>query len=182
MKKVIAVLGSPRKKGNSTLLAAEAARGVEDSGGLCESLYLQGMKISPCRACDFCHNDESRRCVIDDDMPGVHAKLNEADAFIIASPVYMFNYSAQLKLFLDRCYPVLRFFKEKPVGIVLTYGETDENASGAINAIHALKDQFRYCRSVVVGVVHGSAVEAGEVAGNKPLLQKAYDLGRALIR
>lgn len=180
MKKVLIILGSPRRNGNSTILAGRVRDGVLAAGGACEVVYLNAMKIGPCQGCDSCLHDENRRCAVNDDMQCLYPKLQEADALLLAGPIYMFSVSAQLKLFLDRCYCCLRSFKGKRIGIVLTYGDTDEHASGAVNAMNTLKDLFRFTRSEIVGLLHGSAMNEGDIASNSALLEQACELGRVL--
>lgn len=181
MKKAVVILGSPRKNGNSALLAGKAMEGIQAVGGAYTSFYLNGLSIKPCQACDYCRRDDAKQCVIKDDMQHIYPHLEEAGALLIASPIYMFSVSAQLKLFMDRCYAVPLSLKGKRVGILLTYGDTDEYTSGAINAIHTLKDEYRYKQAEIVGILHGSAHEKGEIASNLRLMEQAYELGKALV-
>ena len=103
-KKLMIVKGSPRENGNSALLAAQVAAGAEAAGAEVESFYLHGMDIQPCDGCDFCQGAAEIGCVIEDDMQILYPKIREADAILYASPIYWFTVSAQLKLFMDRCY------------------------------------------------------------------------------
>jgi multimeric flavodoxin WrbA len=184
-KKVVVALGSPRKKGNSAVLARRLMEGVESAGGSCESFYLHGMDIKPCTACGACLESMDRFCVIEDDMKPLYPKLLEAGGLVFASPVYWFNLSAQTKLFMDRLYAFLgpegNGLKGKRIGILLTYGDVDPFASGAVNALRIFQDAFAYVGSPIVGTVYGSANEAGEIAKNEALLSEAYELGRRLV-
>jgi multimeric flavodoxin WrbA len=185
-KKVIVALGSPRKKGNSAVLAGRVMEGVESAGGSGESFFLQGMDIKPCTACDACLESMDRFCIIDDDMKPLYLKILEAGALVFASPVYWFSLSAQTKLFMDRLYAFLgpegNSLKGKRIGILLTYGDVDPFASGAVNALRTFQDAFAYVGAPIVGTVYGSANEAGEIAQNEALLAEAYELGRKLVR
>jgi len=102
--KVLVLLGSPRKDGNSAALADMIARGAESAGAQVERVFLHGMKIAPCQSCYACQKPDSKGCAIDDDMQDIFQKLIEHDSWVIASPVYWFNMSAQTKLFMDRCF------------------------------------------------------------------------------
>jgi multimeric flavodoxin WrbA len=181
MKKVLAILGSPRKNGNSATLAHRAIEGVCEAGGQCEAFWLHGMSIRPCQACDACRRQSEKRCVQKDDMQTLYDALEQADALLLASPVYMFTMSAQLKLFMDRCYAVPDALKGKRVGVVLAYGGDDETDSGAIHAMRAIEDNYAYQGAEVMGIVHGSADLPGEIAANAGVMDAAYALGRALI-
>jgi len=92
-KYVIALLGSPRKNGNSTVLAKRIIHGAESVGAGAETVYLNGLNIKPCQGCYACKKKNSTGCAVDDDMQPLYSKLVESDAWIIASPVYWFNMS-----------------------------------------------------------------------------------------
>ena len=102
MKKVLVVMGSPRREGNSATLAQNIIAGVKSAGATVDTYYLHGMDIKPCDACEACRTNNSGDCIIEDDMQELYLKLREADALVIASPIYYFTMSAQTKLFLDR--------------------------------------------------------------------------------
>ena len=184
-RKVLLVMGSPRKKGNSATLAKQVAAGAKAVGAKVESFYLHGMNISPCRGCDSCRQEGSKGCVIDDDMQVLYPKLERSEAIVIASPVYWFTISAQTKLFMDRWYALggtkeFAAFSGKNVGIVLTYGDVDPFSSGAVNALRTFQDAFNYVGARIVGMVYGSASAAGEVKLNRDLMDRAYELGKEL--
>jgi multimeric flavodoxin WrbA len=183
-KRVLVVMGSPRPKGNSTILAMEAARGAKDAGAEVETIRLAILKISPCAACDGCRKPDANGCVRKDDMTPLYDKLRAADAILIAGPVYWFSISAQVKLFMDRFYAFgaesYKPLKGKRIGIILTYADADKVVSGAANAIASFKDAFAYVKAPIVGIVHGSADKAGEVLANKTLMTKANALGRKI--
>jgi len=179
------ILGSPRRKGNSATLATRISRGAESAGAQVETVYLHGLKISPCRACDTCKKDDTRGCAIKDDMQELYPKLIAADAWVIASPVYWFTMSAQTKIFMDRCYALTAYgknpFARKRIAIAMSYGDTDAVRSGCVNALRAFQDAYRYTGSKIVGMVYGSAMEAGEIENNKALMQEAEELGKRLV-
>jgi len=185
-KKILLVMGSPRKEGNSATLAKQVAAGAEATGATVESFYLHGMNIQPCTACDACREERDKDCVIDDDMETLYPKLRQADALVIASPIYWFTVSAQTKLFMDRWYALggpgeeYAAFAGKRIGIVLTYADVDPFASGAVNALRTFQDAFNYVGAQIVGMVYGSASKAGEIRKNRDLMEKAYELGKQL--
>jgi len=185
-KRIMIVLGSPRKKGNSAKLAESVAKGAKESGAKVETFYLNGMSIKPCQGCMKCQKENARGCAIKDDMQLLYPKLKRADAVVIASPVYWFNLSAQAKTFIDRCFAVgveeRNIFSGKPLALLLSYGDADPFGSGAVNALRSFQDMCRYLEAQVVGMLYGSAGEAGEMAKNKELLAEARQLGRDLAR
>ena len=184
-KRVLVILGSPRRKGNSSTLAAQISRGAKAAGGEVETVFLQALKISPCRGCDTCKKQDSRECAIKDDMQKIYPKLLRADAWVIASPVYWFTMSAQTKIFMDRCYALTAYadnpFVGKRIAIAMSYGDVDPVKSGCVNAVRTFQDAYRYAGSRIVGMVYGSATNAGEIADDEALMQEAEELGKRLV-
>ena len=184
-KRVLIVAASPRKNGNSTILALKAAEGVNSNGGEADVAPIGNLKIAPCNACDICRDKPEEGCVIKDDMQPLYQRIKDAEGIIFASPVYWFNLSAQMKLFIDRTYAVKDggdyALSGKDVGVILTYEDEDIFASGGINALRSFQDICAYVRADLVGTVYGSADKAGAVQANGKLLQKAYDLGRKIV-
>lgn len=183
-RKVLILTGSPRPNGNSTILAGEAARGAALTGAAVETLSLAKLKIGPCRACDACHEPGAKGCVRQDDMQLIYPKLREADAVLIAGPVYWFTMSAYVKLFMDRLYAFgaekYRPLKGKRIGIVLTYADADPFSSGAVNALRAFQDAFAYVGASIVGMAYASAAAPGQVKTNAEAMNEALELGRKL--
>jgi multimeric flavodoxin WrbA len=181
-KHVLVFKGSPREKGNSSILAEKAAEGAKAVGAEVVSFTLHNMDIRPCDACDICQ--ETGVCVLKDDMQALYPKLRQAEAILIASPIYWFTISAQTKLFIDRWYALEgtqgNALKGKQFGILLTYGDTDPYSSGAINAIRTFQDMMRYLRAEIGGIVYGTALNEGDVLSQPMLLERAYKLGQKL--
>jgi multimeric flavodoxin WrbA len=184
MSKVLIVNGSPRKKGNSATLAHQVASGAAAAGAQVETVFLHGLDIRPCNACDACLKTDDPSCIVDDDMQQVYPKLLQADAIVLASPIYWFTVSAQTKLLMDRCYAFLgpgeNLLKSKRFAIVLAYGDSDPFNSGAVNALRTFQDGFAYIGAEIAGTVYGSASKPGEIAQNEDLMDKAYQLGQQL--
>lgn len=185
VKKVLVLLGSPRKKGNSAILAEKIARGARSVGAEVETLFIQGMKIAPCKSCYSCQKPNSKGCSIKDDMQTVYKKLREVDAWVIASPVYWFTVSAQTKLWMDRCFALLPYAKEvfadKRIAIAMSYGDNDPFKSGCVNALRTFQDAYGYVQACIVGMVYGSAMDAGEIEKNEALMIEAEELGAQLV-
>ena len=80
-KKILVLLGSPRKKGNSTLLANRIIKGAEGAGAAVETVYLHGLDIAPCRACEGCRKKDARDCVDAFNSGCVNALRTFQDAF-----------------------------------------------------------------------------------------------------
>ncbi|MCX7982280.1 MAG: flavodoxin family protein [Syntrophales bacterium] len=184
-KQVLVVLGSPRKRGNSATLAERIARGAQTAGALVELVFLSDLSIAPCRSCYACQKKGAKGCAIQDDMQLLYPKLISAHAWVLASPVYWFNMSAQMKMFMDRLFAFPAYDKKaftgKRIAIAMTYGDVDPFASGCVNALRCFQDAFSYTGSEIVGMIYGSALKAGDIEKNQDLLKEAEKLGRKLI-
>jgi len=183
-KKVLILMGSPRKTGNSAVLAEHLTKGATGEGAHVETLFIHGMDINPCTGCDECQGKDASGCVIDDGMQDVYGKLREADSIVLASPIYWFSVTAQLKMVIDRIYAVgggdKNIFTGKTLGVLLAYADSDPFTSGAINALRMFQDISAYLGTVIVGAVYGSAFKAGEIASNTEVLEQARELGGKL--
>ncbi len=98
--KAIAIVGSPRKNGNTEILARHTLKAITGEGLDTELIRLAGLDIRPCDACMACRREKP--CPIDDDLLPIYTKMKEADAVIFASPVYFGSATASLKALMDR--------------------------------------------------------------------------------
>ena len=184
-KRVLIVNGSPRKRGNSVLLAEQVAAGARAAGAEVETVTIQDMDIQPCTACEACKGTEDGDCIIQDDMQSLYPRVRAAESIVIATPIYWFTMSAQAKLFIDRLYALFdtargNLVNGKRFAFVLAYGDSDPFTSGAINAIRAFQDMCRYNQAEIVGFVYGTASEQGEILSQEDLLEQARQLGQKL--
>lgn len=99
--KALVVLGSPRKGGNTEILANEAAAGMREGGLQVTVVRLTDYQLSPCIACGGC--EKTGRCVIQDDMQKLYPMIDAAQRMVLVSPIFFYGLAAQLKAFIDRC-------------------------------------------------------------------------------
>ena len=182
-KSILILKGSPRKNGNSATLADQIYAGAKKAGAEVESVYLSGLEINPCDACDACQEGNDG-CIVQDDMQSLYPKLEGADVIVIASPIYYFTMTAQIKSFIDRWYALESdhgsALKGKELAIALVYGDTDLYTSGGINAIHTFESIARYIGLKVSGMVYGTAEHIGDAEKQPELMAKAFQLGESL--
>ena len=105
MKKIMILNGAPRKNGRTASLIKAFTEGAEAAGNEVKELYLQGMKIGGCLACEACSRNGGQ-CVQKDDMAQVAEAYLWADVIVFASPMYWGTISGQLKTAVDRLYAV----------------------------------------------------------------------------
>ena len=182
---VLILNGSPRVKGNTAVLSEQLAAGVREVGAKAEIIYLHGMDIQACDACDGCQSG-GKGCVIGDDMQEIYPKLRTSDAIVIATPVYWYSMTAQMKLCLDRWYALESGqdfeLKGKKLSLLMVYGDTDLYSSGGITVIRTLEGSCRYVGMDFDGIVHGSAMDIGDAEKDPELIGRAYQLGKRLAQ
>ena len=98
--KAIGIVGSSREDGNTEILTKHTLKAIEEEGLDTELIRLAGLDIRPCDACMACREEE--RCPINDDLLPIYIKMKEAEAIILASPVYFGSATAQIKALMDR--------------------------------------------------------------------------------
>jgi len=186
--KVLAIAGSPRRKGNTDLLLAELVRGAQSRGAETETIIAHNLKISSCVHCDSCL--KTGICRIKDDMQGIYDKLAEADVIVLASPVQFGGPTAPLKAMMDRCQclwarkyvlkiPPLPPAKKRLGFLISTAGTRlkgmfDPSVAIAKNWFHVLN--VEYAGDLLAGGVDAK----GDVTKHPDLLQQAFEWGQKL--
>lgn len=170
--KALILSSSPRRNGNSAILATEVRDGLAEAGHEAQFLHADdflGAFLKDCRQC----RKPNGECSIEDGFRSVFLDAYlPADGFIAATPIYWYGVSAQLKAFFDRmfCYYAASFpgsagviegMKGKRIGLVLSSEETFPMVSGGI--LSQFQEFSRYTHSTFVGVVHGYGNSRGDV-------------------
>lgn len=173
----IALLGSPRKDGNTAALLASFLEGAASKGHTGKSVYLHEKKIFPCSGCNACKKEG--KCVLSDDMTDLYPLVEETDVIVHAFPVYWWASPAQTKLFQDRLYAMdYAHFKGKQLFLLMTYGGEDPNSGPRLceqsyrDICEFLDMQFRDC----IGVCSGTT----PVRENKRALERAFLAGASI--
>jgi len=123
--RMLGIVGSPRRGGNTDILIGEILRGANESGAITEKVFLPELQIGACRACQSCWN--TGRCFQKDDMPALLEKMEQSNVWVLGSPVYWSSVSAQFKLFLDRWFgqsKTVRFEGRRTI-VALSMGAND---------------------------------------------------------
>ncbi len=115
-------------------------------------------------------------------MQPLYDKILQCRALLFISPVYWFNVTAQLKVFIDRLYGLWKWIRLPGgnAGAVLVYGDADLYESGGINAVSSFEHMFRYIRADCRGFAYGSAGDIGDAQKNPDLLERTRKLALAL--
>ena len=183
MKRVLGVIGSPRKKGNTHILVEKILEGAKDKGAAVNSLFLKDLNINECDGCHTCW--KGKECSKKDDMNNIYLKIIESDIIIFGTPVYWYGPTALMKAFIDR----FVYFNSpdnrekiinKSVIVVVPYEEESyETARPLINMFEKSFDylQLRLVRKIIVPGVGTK----GEVLNKHKYLEEAYKCGINLI-
>ena len=173
-KKVLVLSGSPRKNGNSDMLCDAFIKGAENSGHLAEKILIKNKKISPCLACYGCRN--THLCVQKDDMREILEKMVQADVIVLATPVYFYSLSGQLKTLIDRTLPQYTQIANKDFYFMATAAAGKKSMERTMDALRGFTDCLPNAN--IKGYVYGAGVyEKGEVE-NTSYLKLAYDMGK----
>lgn len=188
--KVLGIYGSPRKGGNSDQLLNEALRGARDSGAEVSTIRCVDLDMSGCLECGGC--DDTGECVVQDDMQSVYPQLEQADAIILASPMFFYGVSSQAKALIDRCQAMwnrrmLRKTKEQRKtydrgrGYLLAAGAT--RGKNLFEGAQLVAKYFfdALDMSYEGGVLVRSAEGKGDITRQPEALQDAFELGRRVV-
>lgn len=178
MKKVLILSSSPRRGGNSDTLCDEFRRGAEEAGHDVEKIFLRDKRINYCTGCSTCSRD-GKPCPQQDDAAEIIAKMVAADTIVMATPVYFYTMSAQMKTLIDRCCGLYTQMDDKEFCFLVTAADEDRQAlMRTIDSFQGFLDCLNNPR--IKGVVYGTGVwHVGEIK-DKPAMQEAYELGRSL--
>jgi multimeric flavodoxin WrbA len=191
--KILAVSGSPRKRGNTSLLLDEALSYANKENIETEKIELYDFNFSDCKGCEGCKS--SLKCVIQDDMQTLYPKILESDALILGSPTYFYNITAKMKAFIDRMYCYELFDEEQrnvwialneciqiKYALVISVCEqsTAEDAGFTSEAMAKPLEALGY--RVVEKVRVLNAFEKGDVLSYQNELKKVRGAGKKLIK
>lgn len=175
-KKVLILSSSPRRGGNSDTLCDEFMRGAVESGNHVEKIFLRDKTIHPCLGCSVC-SLHKKPCPQKDDAAEVIGKMLEADVIVMATPVYFYAMSAQMKTLIDRCCGPCTEMKNKEFYFIATAAEEDETImKRVVDNFCGFLDCLE--NPIIKGTVFGGGVwHVGEIK-DKPVLTEAYEMGK----
>lgn len=134
MNEILAIYGSPRRKGNTTLLLGQAVQGALDAGAQVEKIVLRDLRMSPCLEIYGCK--ETGRCVIQDDFQKIYDQLLVCQGLMVASPIFFYTVSAHTKILMDRCqsFWVKKYWIDK-----IPYGRSNPKRKGLFISVGATR-------------------------------------------
>ena len=175
-KKVLIISSSPRKGGNSDLLCDGFEKGALEAGNEVEKIFLKDKTVHPCTGCSVC-SLHKKPCPQKDDAAGIIGKMLTADVIVMATPVYFYTMSAQMKTLIDRCCGLYTEMSNKEFYFIVTAAEEDTRLlERTVDTFQGFLDCLK--KPLVRGVVLGTGVwHVGEIK-DKPAMYEAYEMGK----
>lgn len=179
MKNILILSSSPRRAGNSDTLCNEFMRGASQAGHNVEKIFLRDKTINYCTGCSTC-SLHGKPCPQKDDMPEILDKMLAADIIVMATPVYFYTMSAQMKTLIDRCCGLYTQMTGKEFYFIVTAAENDQpKMERTIDTFQGFLDCLD--QPTIKGVIYGLGVwHTGEVNGT-PAMEQAFAMGRQII-
>lgn len=178
MSNIVILVGSMRKGGNTDLLAQAFAEGARKNNTV-EIVSVADYKVNPCIGCNSCFTREGNKCFQNDDMDQIYEKLRTAEVVVVASPVYFYGISAELKAVIDRLHtPMRNEFSIKKLALLLVGAAQLPELFDAIKLQYQLILNFFHLEDVGMVLVRG-VKDKGDIKGNEAL-KSAYDLALSI--
>ncbi len=190
---ILAIYGSPRRKGNTSTLLDQAVKGAENAGAVVEKLILRDLKkFSPCLELYGCK--KNGRCVINDDFQAIYDKLLACKAIMLASPIFFYTVSALTKILMDRCQSL--WVKKNWIDKIPHGSETTTRRKGLFISVGATKGKklfdgtlltVRYFFDVLdmelwKSLLYRELDFEGDVLEHPQYLREAYEMGVELAK
>ncbi len=182
--KVIGLVGSNRKDGNTNTLVEKILEGAKTKGQETEKVFFTDLKISPIGDCSACR--KAGRCSIEDDFDGLMDKVLESDCVVFGTPLYWYGPSSQMKAFMDRWVCRMAFddegFRTKMRGkkCVLAVPHQDTRLSGAEHLFAIMEKTFEFMEMAYLGKIQTVAWRRWESGQDEVMLKHAFELGARL--
>lgn len=176
---IVVLNGSPRRGGNTDALVGAFLAGAMESGNGVIVLNVTDFEVRPCIGCNRCFKSEEHRCWQDDHTEFIINQLRHADMLVVASPVYFYSISAQLKALIDRLHnPVRDTFKIKQIALLCAAASSKPQVFDAIKKQYELLCDFFDLEDVGMVLAGGQKEKCGEAI--RPYTDLAFQLGKSI--
>ena len=182
MSRILGIVGSPRRKGNTHLLVTRQLQGAKDEGAIVEELFLNDLHIRECDGCHVCWH--GKPCGKRDDMNDIYRKIEESDAIVFGTPVYWYGPTALMKALIDRfvyfnCPENRGGIRGKNAVLVIPFEEDDPETVGPL--LTFFEKSLSYLEIKMVGkIIVPGVTRRGEVLRKADRMEEAFLLGRRL--
>jgi multimeric flavodoxin WrbA len=175
--KILGLVGSYRRNGNSDILAKEALMGAEEEGAQVELLRMTDYRIDPCQGFGLCLF-RKEGCHIEDDVKFIWSRIDEADGILLSVPCYFLESTAVLKQLIDRAWVLAHrgTFRGKFASVIVPYATRGWTP-------YAMVQPNIFFGILGFNVIHREALNVqglGEAVHDKEAMEKAHRIGREL--
>jgi len=182
MKRILAVVGSPRRNGNTHILVSKMAEGARAKGAAVDEIFLGELAIVECDGCHLCW--KGRGCGKNDDMQAIYPRIIASDVIIFGTPVYWYGPTALMKAFIDRfvyfnCPANREKIRGKPAVIAVPFEE--ENLQTAKGVVEFFEKSLEHLQmSLLDKILVPGVSKKGDIRRKPESLRRAYELGDTL--
>lgn len=180
-KKIVILNGSPRRKGNTSALVREFTKGAESAGNMVTEFFLDSMDIHGCKGCFGGHSGKACPCVQKDDMAQIYPAVKDCDVIVLATPLYYWNMSGQIRTAVDRLFAL----EEGDGNLLRGHGRScallmAAEGNGFEDVVLYFDHLMEHLQWKNLGhVLAGGNGDMGDIEG-KAELQQAYELGLSI--
>ncbi|MFC2107741.1 flavodoxin family protein [Bacteroidota bacterium] len=176
IKNILTIIGSPRKKGNTSWLIHELLDHTNDPEK--DIIFTSDHKINPCTDCRGCKKGDFN-CIVKDDMQDIYSRLGNADLLIFGTPIYWFGPSAQLKLLIDRLRPYYgnKRLKGKKAIVVMAAGSGEGDTD---LCVEMFKRTFSALGIEFIGKIFSHSFDIGDAAKDKSAKKQINEIAKKI--
>lgn len=181
--KILILNGGPRLNGNTSMLVSQFVKGAEKKGHFITQFDICKMNIKGCLGCLKGGSEQGNPCVQKDDMALIYESYKDADIVVLASPMYYWSFTGQLKTVIDRLFAVTEannnHTPRKGCVMLMAAGdESEENDAPMLDYYHAF---LKHLQWYDLGcLIAGGVINLGDIK-NHESLEKAYKLGESIV-
>jgi multimeric flavodoxin WrbA len=182
-KEILVITGSPRRKGNSDQLADAFINGARAAGHITYKFEAAYKNVQGCRGCDMCWASAIKPCVVKDDFFELIPLIEKCGVLVLASPVYFWGFSSQIKAVIDRFYPYCKSEGKKRIAVkesvlLLSLGDTEDATYS--HAALSYKDIADFMEWKDRGIIAAKGVNKKTDILKSEALVHAGELGRTI--
>lgn len=180
-KKIVILNGSPRRNGNTSALVKKFTEGAQSVGHTVTEFFLDKMDIHGCKGCFGGHSSQECPCVQKDDMTQIYPAVKACDVIVLATPLYYWNMSGQIRMAVDRLFAL----EEGDGNLLRGHGRASAllmaaEGNGFDDVLTYYNNLMKHLKWKNLGhVLAGGNGDIGDITG-KPELEQAYELGKSI--
>lgn len=188
MKKVLAIMGSPRKNKNTNKALDYLLDGIDKNAFDIKKIYLRDLKINYCTGCDYCGKTGS--CVLKDDMDLLYEGFDDSDIIILAAPLYFNSLNGLTKNIIDRCqkywslkYSLGQQYKrgEDRIGLFLSVGGAPYSHNQFNGALPIMDFFFKSINAKYLGNYFVSGTDEVSIENRIDIEKELKEIGRNIL-